>query len=95
MMISSNGKSITTNYKIESAQTGNESTAYFVLEHQPDHCSAYPADGKMTFSDIYMEVDGVEVKDAKWAAKQEQLQLMEDEGRYLCDLLAAGSEVSP
>ena len=72
MMISSNGKSITTNYKIESAQTGNESTAYFVLEHQPDHCSAYPADGKMTFSDIYMEVDGVEVKDAKWAAKQEQ-----------------------
>ena len=72
MMISSNGKSITTNYKIESAQTGNESTAYFVLEHQPDHCSAYPADGKMTFSDIYMEVDGVEVKDAKWAAKQER-----------------------
>jgi len=35
----------------------NESVAYFVLEHQPLTCKAYPADGAMKFEDIYVEVE--------------------------------------
>lgn len=72
MTISANGKTITTPYTLESAQTGNESTAYFVLEHQPSNCAAYPADGSMTFDNIYLEVDGKQVKNPAWKAKQEQ-----------------------
>jgi hypothetical protein len=72
MTISSNGKTITTPYTLESGQTKNESTAYFVLEHQPSNCNAYPADGEMSFDNIYLEVDGKEVKNPKWEAKNEQ-----------------------
>jgi hypothetical protein len=35
-----------------------ESTAYFVLEHQPRTCKAYPASGDCKFTDIYVEVGG-------------------------------------
>lgn len=66
------GKSVSMNYKIQEEQHKNESQAYFVLEHQPSHCSAYPASGECTFSNIYLEVDGEEVKDVAWEAKQEQ-----------------------
>eukprot|EP00755_Sulcionema_specki_P004986 Sspe_Gene.31513::Locus_15538_Transcript_1_1_Confidence_1.000_Length_737::g.31513::m.31513 len=31
---------------------------YFVVEHQPEKCSEYPANGKITFSNIYVELDG-------------------------------------
>eukprot|EP01059_Diplonema_ambulator_P034547 TRINITY_DN7792_c0_g1_i1.p1 TRINITY_DN7792_c0_g1~~TRINITY_DN7792_c0_g1_i1.p1 ORF type:complete len:224 (+),score=65.99 TRINITY_DN7792_c0_g1_i1:49-720(+) len=31
---------------------------YFVVEHQPRSCAQYPADGKITFADIYVELDG-------------------------------------
>lgn len=73
MIIASGGKSITTNYKILSQQ-GNktESVAYFVLEHQPLLCAAYPTDGVCTFENIYVEVEGKEVKSPNWEAKQEQ-----------------------
>ena len=67
----SSGKSVSMNYKIQQEQHKNESQAYFVLEHQPDSCKAYPKSGVCTFSDIYLEVDGEEVKDVAWISKQE------------------------
>ena len=71
MRICANGKCIVTPYTLEEGQSETESTAYFVLEHQPLFCSAYPADGSMQFKNIYIEVDGQEVKNADWQAKQE------------------------
>lgn len=71
MQICASGKCINTPYELEQGQTETESTAYFVLEHQPLFCSAYPADGSMQFENIYLEVDGQEVKNPAWEAKQE------------------------
>ena len=34
-------------------------------------CASLPASGICTFSDIYLEVDGEEVTDVAWEAKQE------------------------
>mmetsp|Transcript_37086 Transcript_37086/g.54502 ORF Transcript_37086/g.54502 Transcript_37086/m.54502 type:complete len:469 (+) Transcript_37086:62-1468(+) len=65
------GKSVSMNYQIQDAQHKNESQAYFVLEHQPNRCSAYPSSGLCTFENIYLEVDGEEVSDVAWEAKQE------------------------
>jgi len=65
------GKSVTTNYKVEKAQKGLEDTAYFVLEHQPAECKAYPKNGVCTFENIYLEVDNNPVKLIAWEAKQE------------------------
>lgn len=52
--------------QIESKQTANETTAYFVLEHAPKKCAALPADGACTFTDIYLEVDGKQVLAPAW-----------------------------
>lgn len=68
IMSTQTGKSITTNYKIQSKQKAAESQAFFVLEHQPLTCKAYPANGKCTFEDIYVEVDNEPVKDIEWFA---------------------------
>jgi hypothetical protein len=65
------GKSISTDYKIERRQTAVESTVYFVLEHQPQTCKAYPADGVCTFENIHVAVDGAVVTPA-WKAMQER-----------------------
>jgi hypothetical protein len=65
------GNSVSMNYKLEKRQHKNESQAFFVLEHQPDTCKAYPASGVCTFSNIYLEVDGEEVTDPAWEAFQE------------------------
>jgi len=62
------GWSVTSTKKVRQGQV--ESVAYFVVEHQPDTCAAYPADGEMTFTNIYMEVEGAAVKPA-WQALQE------------------------
>ena len=66
-------KGITTNYKLLAEQgKKNESVAYFVLEHQPDTCRAYPADGECTFSNIKVGVDNILVQNPQWVAAQEQ-----------------------
>jgi len=62
------GWSVTSTKKVHQGQV--EAVAYFVVEHQPDTCSAYPASGEMTFTNIYMEVEGQAVKPA-WQALQE------------------------
>ena len=51
MIITDGTQTITTPYKIEAAQHKNESTAYFVLEHQPSNCRAYPKDGECQSSE--------------------------------------------
>ena len=68
--IESGGKSITTPYTLESGQSADETTAYFVLEHAPDSCSAYPADGVCTFTNISAAVDG-KVVTPEWKAVQQ------------------------
>ena len=60
------GWSSTDSYQIVNSQV--EAVAYFVLEHQPDSCDAYPADGTMTFEKIYMEVEGKPVT-PQWSAQ--------------------------
>ena len=73
MIIASGGKSITTNYKILPQQgKKTESVAYFVLEHQPFLCSAYPTDGVCTFENIYVEVENKHVENPEWKSMQEQ-----------------------
>jgi len=59
-------KTITTDYTLESRQAANETTAYFVLEHAPLRCGAYPPDGVCTFEDISMEVEGKLVTAPQW-----------------------------
>ena len=66
------GKSISTTYNIERRQTKPESTAYFVLEHQPSNCAAYPADGVATFMNVSLAVNGKVVASPQWQALQEQ-----------------------
>lgn len=70
-MSSSSGGSISYNYPLRSAQKTSESVGYFVLEHQPGNCDEYPPNGKVTWTDIKIEVDG-DTAGAKWEAKQEQ-----------------------
>ena len=74
MLISSQslGKTISTTYTLEKKQTEVESSAVFVLEHQPERCKAYPTDGQMSFENIYVEVDGKPVTSPTWQALQEQ-----------------------
>ena len=66
------GKSIVTTYAIQRRQTEPESSAVFVLEHQPESCKAYPASGEMSFESIFIEVDGKPVSSPSWTALQER-----------------------
>ena len=70
MVISSGDKTISTDYTLLRGQTGNESAIYFVLEHQPETCRAYPTSGECTFKDINVAVDGTTITPT-WAANQE------------------------
>ena len=65
------GQTITTSYQILRGQQAPEQTAYFVLEHQPEHCDAYPTSGVVTFTNISMAVDNQLVASPKWSALQE------------------------
>ena len=66
------GETISTDYSILRRQTSNESSAVFVLEHQPRTCKAYPTDGEMSFENIYVEVDYKPVVSPTWQALQER-----------------------
>merc|ERR1719231_345796 len=65
------GKKITTPYTLKRGQTLPESTAYFVLEHQPRTCKAYPTNGDCKFENIYVEVAGKPAT-PEWKAVQER-----------------------
>ena len=66
------GKSIVTDYALQQGQREPESSAVFVLEHQPRRCKAYPTSGEMSFENIVVEVDGQVVASPEWSALQEQ-----------------------
>ena len=70
--VSSGGKQISWNYKLERKQRANESTAYIVVEHAPQSCSEYPPSGGITFSNIYVEVDYKPVAQPAWRVEQEK-----------------------
>ena len=65
------GKVIATRYKLEAEQHAKETRAYFVLEHQPTKCAALPTNGVCTFENIYLEVEGQQVKSPQWQAVPE------------------------
>lgn len=44
------------NYKLLERQAATESLAYFVLEHQPASCEQLPANGKVSWTNIVVEV---------------------------------------
>ena len=46
------------------------SIAYFVVEHQPQSCDQYPADGEFVFSDIQIARNGAPVAAPAWQAIQ-------------------------
>ena len=66
------GETISTDYTLLRRQTKNESSAVFVLEHQPRTCKAYPTSGEMSFENIYVEVDYKPVAAPAWEALQER-----------------------
>ena len=74
MVISSRalGKSIRTTYALKPRQTAPESTVYFVLEHQPRTCAAYPSSAEATFENIHVEVDHQLVEWPEWKAALER-----------------------
>jgi len=65
-------KSVVWNYKLNARQKAQETTAYIVVEHQPSNCKEYPASGGITFSDIYIEVEGHPVENPTFVAKQQK-----------------------
>jgi len=65
------GKTITTKYALKAAQTKPETTAYFVVEHQPMWCRAYPSSG-VTFQQIHVEVGGQLISSPAWKAALER-----------------------
>ena len=67
MNIAAKGESVTTEFP---AQGFVYDRAWFVLEHQ-GACGGYSSDGKVSFTDIIIEVEGKTVTPA-WQAKQEQ-----------------------
>ena len=71
MKSAATGQRVRFNYKLNPLQTAPEATAYFVLEHQPAECGQLPPDGKVTWSNISVEVNGAVVADPKFVAKQE------------------------
>jgi len=67
-----NGDVSNFHYKILPKQKATESVGYFVLEHQPDECNQLPPNGKVTWTNIQVEVNNKLVPNATWTAKQEQ-----------------------
>lgn len=65
-------KPIVTRYRLEDAQKDAETVVYFVLEHQPITCLAYPRNGKLTFANITVEVSGKVVDEPAWEVHAEQ-----------------------
>ena len=67
------GRSVSFNYKLNHAQEATESTAYFVLEHQPHECDQLPPNGIVTWSNISVEVNHARVRAPRFRAMQESL----------------------
>jgi hypothetical protein len=66
-------KSILWNYKLSPKQKAQETTAYIVVEHQPLNCAEYPASGGISFTDIYIEVEGKAIDNPRFVPKQQKV----------------------
>merc|ERR1712196_763272 len=71
MTCRSSGKQSNYHYDLLPQQKATESVAYFVLEHQPFLCHELPRNGKCSWTNISVEVNGSPVPDALFQAKQE------------------------
>ena len=69
MSIFPSNQSVAFNYGLSAAQSHNESTAYVVLEHEPDRCTQLPGSGAATFSDVAIEVNGAPVAAPAWQTR--------------------------
>ena len=58
-------------YRLLPQQKATESVAYFVLEHQPFLCEELPRNGKCSWTNIAVDVNGKQVHDAMFQAKEE------------------------
>lgn len=65
------GESATYPYQLHNPSKDKEAVLYFVLEHQPSSCDAFPPNGSCVFEDIYVEVEGKAVT-PQWEAFQEK-----------------------
>lgn len=52
------GQGVEYPYRLHNRNNDHESVLYFVLEHQPSTCDAYPPNGVTLFENIRVEVDG-------------------------------------
>ena len=71
MSMNSSGTTEQSNYEYQLLQSETESTAYFVLEHQPDNCNELPVTGFVSWTNIQVDVNGTPVKDPLFVAAQE------------------------
>merc|ERR1712046_114778 len=58
------GESVTTVYPV--LQNATYTDVFFVLEHQPDLCAAYPSDDSVVFRNIHIERENKLVHEPKW-----------------------------
>jgi len=65
------GEDATFPYKLHNPNKDKEAALYFVLEHQPSNCEAFPPKGVCTFENIYVEVEGKAVTPT-WEAIDER-----------------------
>lgn len=63
MTMSSSGTTEKSNYVYQLPHAETLSQAYFVLEHQPANCNEYPDPGKISFTDIEMDINGQPIED--------------------------------
>ena len=54
---------------VRSGQKQLYTDVYVVVEHQPNSCDEYPADGGVVFSGISIAWDGQVVSDPQWTAQ--------------------------
>jgi hypothetical protein len=71
MTMNSTGTTQSSTYTYQLLQQTTESTAYFVLEHQPDKCNELPKSGNVGWNDIEIDVNYTPVKHPLFVAAQE------------------------
>ena len=71
MTMNSTGTSEQSIYSYSLLQTATESTAYIVLEHQPDSCNELPNPGLCSWNEIEIDVNNKPVKNPLFVAAEE------------------------
>lgn len=71
MFMNSSGTTEQSIYEYKLIQKATESTAYFVLEHQPDNCKELPNPGIVSWTNIEIDVNNVPVKNPLFVPAEE------------------------